>query len=157
MKVVGPLLRSHEIENGHFRLTGATWVLIAATLTLGLFPTVIGITSFTVLIVCDTFAALIGRKYGEKPFLDKSVVGTLTFAVSASAVVVVYGVVFKLPWTYWVAGAIGGLFGAIAEASSVRLNMDDNIVIPFSTALSMIGVNWMLTQFGFSSFLHLIP
>lgn len=156
LRFVGDLLRKHERDNGRFRLTGATWVLIAATLTLGVFPTIVGVTAFTVLIVSDTFAALVGRKYGEKKFLDKSAVGTATFVLTACAVVAAYGIIYAMPWTYWVAGVVGGVCGAIVEAGSVRLNVDDNIVVPFSTAITMMILDWALKAVGASSFLYLV-
>lgn len=153
---VGDLLRKHERDNGRFHLTGATWVLIAATLSLSVFPTIVGVTAFTVLIVSDTFAALVGRKYGEKKFLDKSAVGTATFVLTACAVVAVYGIIYAMPWTYWVAGIVGGFCGAVAEAGSVRLNVDDNIVVPFSTAIAMMLLDWALKVFGMPSFINLV-
>jgi len=156
-KFVGPLLRHHEALEPRFRMTGATWVLIAATLTLGLFPTIVGVTAFTILIVSDTSAALIGRRYGTTPFLDKSVVGTVAFAVSAVGVVIVYGIIYSLPSTYYIGGAISAVVSAIAEASSVRFRFDDNIAIPFSVAIVMLGVQWIGTSMGFPSFIYLLP
>ena len=157
MKTVGPLLRTHEVQHGRFRLTGATWVLIAATLSLGLFPTTVGVTAFTILIVSDTLAALIGRRYGEKRFLDKSVVGTATFAISAIGVVLVYSAIYSLPSTFIIAGCIASVIGALAEASAVRLKLDDNIAIPFSVGIVMLAIDFMFTSSGEQTFRYLIP
>ncbi len=157
MKVFGKLLRKHETVNGSFALTGATWVLIAATLTLGVFPTIVGVSAFTVLIVSDTFAALIGRRIRSRPFLDKSIAGTLTFVGTAWCVVVFFTIFYALPWTYVVAGSIGAAAAAIAEAASVRMRLDDNIAIPFSMAITMMLADRVLQFCGQQSILTLLP
>ena len=156
MKTVGPLLRQHEVENTALRLTGASWVLIAATFTLSAFPTIVGVTAFTVLIVSDTFAALIGRRIESRPFLDKSLAGSTAFAVTAVIVVAVYAIIFDMPYTYWIAGILGAFIGSVVEASSVRLRMDDNITIPFSLAITMMLVDWLANAVGSPSFIWLV-
>jgi len=157
MKTVGPLLREHELTGGKMRLTGATWVLIAATLTLGVFPTIVGVTAFTVLIVSDTFAALIGRRYGKRRFLDKSVVGSTAFAVTGFIVVAVYGSIYGMPYTFWTVGAIGAVVSSVVEAGSVRLHLDDNITIPFSFAITLMLGEWIARAVGAPSFIFLVP
>lgn len=147
MKMVGGLLRQHEKQAEHFRLTGASWVLIAATLTMWLFPTSIAVTAFTILIVSDTFAALVGRRYGRRPFLDKSFVGAVTFMITGFGVVLTYWSLYDLPSTFLWCGAIGSVVGAITEAGSTSLKVDDNISVPTS-----IGIVMWLLEFGFRSF-----
>jgi len=156
-KLVGPLLRGHERQRDRFLLTGASWVLIAAFITLAVFPTIVAVTAFTVLIVSDTFAALIGRRYGRLPFLDKSVVGTVTFIITAWVVVVFYDVVYALPWTFLLAGAVGSVVGGIIEAGSIRLRLDDNLSIPFSIAVTMMVIAWLSQVFSLPNFLDYVP
>lgn len=154
MPLLGRMLRPHEQASSKLRLNGASWVLIAALLSVVLFPKIIAITAFTILIVSDTFAALVGRKYGKRRFFDKSVVGTVAFVLTGVICVTVYGLLFPLPWTYWIAGAIGAVAGAIAEAASVRLGVDDNISIPMSVASTMWAFGalaTMLSQPDFAS------
>lgn len=157
MKYMGSLLRKHETDKTKFILTGATWVLIAATLTLGIFPPAVGVPAFTVLIVSDTFAALVGRRYGVRPFLDKSLVGTSTFIVTSWMVVAVIGSLFALPWTFWAAGCIGGTCAGIAEAAAVRTKLDDNIAIPFSMAIIMMLLEQVFLALHYPGFSSLIP
>lgn len=156
-RLVGPLLRAHEADQGKFTLTGATWVLIAATLTLGAFPTIVGVTAFTVLIVSDTSAALLGRRFGRRPFLDKSLVGTLAFAISGMAVVVFYGLLYQMPMAYLAWGAVASVVSSVVEAGSVRLHMDDNITIPFSFAVTLMLGEWTTHLMHSASFVHLLP
>lgn len=156
-RLVGPLLRAHEADQGKFTLTGATWVLIAATLTLGAFPTIVGVTAFTVLIVSDTSAALLGRRFGRRPFLDKSLVGTVAFAISGMAVVVFYGLLYQMPMAYLAWGAVASVVSSVVEAGSVRLHMDDNITIPFSFAVTLMLGEWTTHLMHSASFVHLLP
>jgi dolichol kinase len=152
--LVGPMLRPHEIASEVFRLTGASWVLIAATLTFLLFPKVISTTSFTVLIVSDTAAALIGRRYGKRRFFDKTLVGTVFFVITAVAVTIVYEQVFLVgPW-FLVSGFIASLVCGVVEAASTRLKLDDNISIPSSFALTMLAMNWLGQFLHMPTFLH---
>jgi len=137
MPLVGPLLRTHELRVDRFRLTGASWVLVAATLTFLVFPTLIGVTAFTVLIISDTFAALVGRRFGKKQFLDKSAVGTATFVVTAIGVVLVYGSIYAQPLWFYALGVLASLAAGLAEAASTRLKLDDNIFIPFTFGVVM--------------------
>lgn len=140
LSLVGPLLREHELSKDRFRLTGASWVLIAATLTFVVFPTQIAVTAFSVLIVSDTFAALIGRRFGHRGFMDKSLAGSVAFVVSALVVVASWQAVFALSVDFLVAGSVASVAAAIAEAASSRLRLDDNIAIPCTYGI----VHWLV-------------
>jgi dolichol kinase len=118
-------------------LKGATYVLVSAILCMWIFPKVIFITAFAILIVSDTSAALIGRKFGRHPFLSKTLEGALAFLVSALLVVAFAPKIEYLPLEY-VIGAIAALVGAIVESASV--GVDDNLSIPISVG----GVMWVL-------------
>ena len=153
-RLVGKMLRPHEVTAEVFRLTGASWVLIAATLTFLLFPMVISTTAFTVLIVSDTAAALIGRRFGKRRFFDKSLIGTTFFILTAIGVTAVYQSIFQAgPW-FLVSGAVASIVCGVVEAASIRLKLDDNISIPSSFALTMLAMNWLSQYLNVSSFLH---
>lgn len=152
MPLLGRMLRPHETQGQHLRLNGASWVLISALLTVIVFPKIIAVTAFTVLIVSDSFAALVGRKFGRRRFLDKSIAGSVAFSVTGVATVMVYAQVYELPWTFLLAGSAGAVAGAIAEAASVRLRLDDNLSIPLSVGGTMWGVGVMLTLLSLPDF-----
>lgn len=153
LRVFGAMLRPHERTSERFLLTGASWVLIAATLTFSLFPEVISVTAFTVLIVSDTVAALVGRRFGTRRFFDKSLVGSISFAVSAIGVVAFYGNLFTAPISFVVCGIVASVVASTVEASSTRLKVDDNLSIPFSFAITMVLLHHVVTTVGFQSFL----
>jgi dolichol kinase len=152
--LVGNMLRPHEVMQDVFRLTGASWVLIAATLTFLVFPPVISTTSFSVLIVSDTAAALIGRRFGKRRFLDKTLVGSVFFVISAFVVTCVYQQVFALDMWFLVSGLAASCVCAVVEAASIRLKLDDNISIPSSFALTMLVMNSLGGFMSMASFLH---
>lgn len=131
---LGWLLRTHEKDHKSKRLTGATYVLLSATLGTLIFPKVIIITAFAIMIVSDTVAALVGRKFGKHPFIGKSLEGTFAFFISAVAVVVLAPKVGYVPTEYLI-GVTAALLGAIVEAMSTVI--DDNFSVTFSIGAAM--------------------
>jgi dolichol kinase len=137
-RVFGFLLRKHEVDSRKKNLNGATYVLISALICVILFPKVLFITAFTILIISDTMAALIGRKFGKHRLLSKSLEGTLAFFISAIIVVFLTPKVSDLPMEY-VIGIIAAAVGAIVENISFGF-ADDNLAIPVSIGFTM----WLL-------------
>jgi len=125
----GFLLRTHERNDRGRRLTGASYVLISATICVWLFPKVIFLTAFAILIVSDSAAALVGRRLGRRPFLAKTLEGTTAFFVSALIVVGLAPKVVYSPAEY-VIGAFAALLGAVVEAAPQAV--DDNLAIPLA-------------------------
>lgn len=137
-KVFGFLLRDHEVDHKKKNLNGATYVLIAAFLGVLIFPKLLFITAFTILIVSDTSAALIGRKFGRIKFLKKSLEGTLAFFISASLVIFFTPKIGSYGAEYLI-GFIAAFIGALVENVSSGV-IDDNISIPFSIGFAMWGL-----------------
>lgn len=134
--VFGRVLRRHESDPSAKRLNGGTYVLISATLSILIFPKLIAITAFIILIVSDLSAALIGRKFGKTPFLGKSLEGSLAFFISGFAVMAVTPKIDYAAGEYAIGvGAL--LVGTIMEALPVEI--DDNISVPLSVGLAMWG------------------
>jgi dolichol kinase len=137
-KVFGFLLRDHEKDHVKKNLNGATYVLIAAAITVLIFPKVIAVSAFAILIVSDISAALIGRRFGKVKFLSKSLEGTLAFFVSACIVIIFAPKVEGLALEYLI-GFTAAFVGAIAENISFGY-ADDNLTIPLSVGITM----WVL-------------
>ncbi len=131
------MLRTHELDEKSKRLNGATNVLIAATLCVIFFPKLIVLTAFSILIVSDSFAALIGRKFGRRKFLQKSLEGSTAFFFFALLVIAVTPKVEYAPVEYLI-GAVAALAGTFAEAASLKI--DDNLSIPFSVGIVLWGL-----------------
>ncbi len=136
LRIFGSILRPHEVKK-RFALNGATCVLISAVVLVFAVPKIVMVTAFSILIISDLSAALVGRRFGKTDFLNKSLEGSLAFALTAMATVVAYGLLFNAPWTYFAVGLISAVIGAIVEGASENFIVDDNFSIPFSIAVLM--------------------
>lgn len=130
----GWLLRKHEADHGVRRLTGATNILFSAIICVLLFPKIITVNAFAILIISDITSALVGRRYGKKRFLQKTLVGATGFFVSAVIVVLVAPKVEGLPLEYGI-GVLAAAAGAVIESLSTKI--DDNISVPLGIGLVM--------------------
>lgn len=141
----GFMLRRHEVDAKKKNLNGATYVLISALICIIIFPKIFFITAFSILIISDTMAALVGRKFGRHRFLAKSLEGTLAFFISAS-VVILFTPKIEGNITEYIIGIIAAAFGAIVENISFGL-ADDNLSIPLSIGFAMwILYLWLLPE-----------
>lgn len=131
------MLRKHEQDPNSKRLNGATNVLIAASICVIIFPKLIVLTAFPILIISDSVAALFGRRFGKRKFLSKSVEGSFAFFVSALLVVYFTPKIDHTLVEYGI-GAAAALIGTIVEAGSWKI--DDNLSIPFSVGTAMLGL-----------------
>lgn len=138
VKIFGFMMRQHEMDSSKKNLNGATYVLLSAVAVVLVFPKVFVITAFTVLIISDVMAALIGRKFGKHKFLAKSLEGTLAFFISACIVVLLTPKVDG-SFTEYIIGFAAVAIGAIAENISYGW-CDDNFAIPISIGIVM----WIL-------------
>lgn len=137
----GWLLRRHEQDDTVKRLSGATNVLLSACFCVLVFPKVIMINAFAILIVSDTTSALIGRRFGKRRFFRKSLEGSIAFFVSALIVILIAPKIERLPLEY-LASVIASAVGAFVEAASTTI--DDNITIPISIGFTMWLLYWWL-------------
>ncbi len=136
-EVFGWMLRTHEYDQRKKRLSGATHVLISATLCVLIFPKLITITSFAILIISDSAAALVGRRFGKKKFLKKSLEGSVAFFCSA-LIVIAATPKFSSAAGEYVIAVIAAAIATVIEAMSVGI--DDNLSIPISVGIVM----WVL-------------
>ena len=141
-KIFGFLLRRHEVDHKKKNLNGATYVLISALICVIIFPKIFFVTAFPILIISDSSAALIGRKFGKHKFLAKSLEGTLAFFISASIVVLFTPKIENNSAEYLI-GFIAAAIGAIVENVSFGF-ADDNLSIPISISLTMWGLYLLL-------------
>ena len=137
------ILRPHERKAG--LLSGATYVLISALFCVFVFPKMLTITAFAILIVSDSASALIGRAFGRHKFIDKSREGTMAFIASAWLVVLVTPKAGPVAIEY-IIGAVAAVVGGIFEAASATLKLDDNFAVPVSIGFVMWGAYLLLTK-----------
>lgn len=125
-KLFGRMIRSHE-QNGDW--TGATYILIASCCTIALYSKPIAIAALAFIIVGDSAAALIGRRYGKHKFGRKSYEG------SAACLGATLLVAALAPGISFPVAAVGAAVATLVEAKP--LGVDDNISVPVLSGLAM--------------------
>jgi dolichol kinase len=153
--IFGKMMRPHEMH-GDYKLNGASWVLISSILCILVFPKVLTITGFSILIISDICAALVGKKIGRIAIFGKTLEGTLAFIVSAIMVVFFIGWQISAPATFFGIGIIASIVGGISELISKRINIDDNLSIPVSIGFVMWGGDLIAFHMYHISYLHLM-
>ncbi len=139
------MLREHERDPDRKLLNGATYVLASAAICIEIFPKIVTVTAFGVLIISDTAAALFGRRYGKRPFFQKSLEGATAFFVTAVIVVLVVPKVFS-PGVETIVGIAAAAVAAVIEAASIALRLDDNLSIPLSFGGTAMLLYYVLAQ-----------
>ncbi len=122
--LVSPIVRPKEARN----FTGATYILLAGCLSPLLFARPAATLGMVVIILGDTAAALVGRRWGRHPSIDnRTVEGSLAFlAASAIAGVITPGIPI-------VVGLMAAPLATLVEMFSRRV--DDNLSVPLIVGL----------------------
>lgn len=139
--VFGFMLRKHEQDANTKRLNGATNVLIAASLCVIIFPKLIVLTAFPILIISDSVAALFGRRFGKRKFLQKSAEGSTAFFLFA-LIVIAFTPKINGSIDEYLIGAAAAFVGTVVEAGSWKI--DDNLSIPLSVGVVMWGLYFIM-------------
>lgn len=129
VKVMGIVLRKYEVDVKKHFLTGGTYYAIGIFLTILLFKREVAASAILIMIICDTFAALVGKKFGKHNFWNKTIEGSLTFFILGVVIVLLTPKVTTnyLEYVYVI---IALLITTIIEA--LPFEFDDNITIPIS-------------------------
>ena len=116
------LLKSSEDS----RLTGATFLLIAACLSFLLFEKEVAIAVLLFLSLGDPVAALVGQSVPGPRIFGKSPVGTLAFILASLAVVgaLTAGGIADFRWMFLAGAVVAGL------VELAPLPLDDNLTVP---------------------------
>ncbi len=125
-RLIGPMIRPHE-KAGDF--SGATYILLTICVVVALFSKPVAVACLAFIMVGDTFAALIGRRWGRHRFGQKSWEGS--FACLASLLVVAWFTP-DLPLTI---GILGAVVATTVEA--LPWGIDDNVTVPLISGLVM--------------------
>jgi dolichol kinase len=132
------ILREHEGKKGFTKITGATYVIVAALFCVIFFSKVIAVTALSIMLICDTAAALVGRKYGRTKIGDgKSLEGCIAFITSGFIVVYVIGHLTEPPETFYFSAYLSVFAALLAELLSRKLLIDDNLSIPLIAGIIM--------------------
>lgn len=124
----GGMIREHE----RFSLLGSTYLLLAALLAIEIFPQPVAAAALGFTVLGDAFAAIVGKAWGRRRILNKSVegfLGCLTACVAWGAFLALSG---YLPWTVVLTGAV---VASLVEFLPIPL--DDNLGITLSAGYAM--------------------
>ena len=137
---IGNIMRVQEQKS----LSGATYLLIAASLSVALFSKEVAILALSVLMISDSCAALVGRKFGRIHIFDKTLEGSVSFFISG--VIVYYFLVIVCDFTLPLNISLLAIFSATMTELFVKkfCSLDDNFTIPLS-----IGLVFLLTSSTF--------
>lgn len=128
------MFRTQEAE----KLSGATYMLISALIAILIMPQPVFIIAFTIVIISDTLAALIGIRYGTRVFMGKTIEGSAAFLISAIIISIIFGVQYNLELISLIACC---LCATIAEFYSSKIRINDNLLVPL-----VYGIVWELIK-----------
>lgn len=140
-KIFGSVLRKHELEEGN--LCGASYVAIATVINFLLFKKEIAVIAFSILVISDALAAIVGRSFPSRPFFEKSIMGASAFFVSGLFVMIVCGISFGVKFWFYPFGLFSLFAVTIIESRPSLLKLDDNLTIPLSFSISMTMFDMM--------------
>lgn len=135
------IMRPHEYS-GSFRLSGISYMLLSFLITALLFSRNLTIAAWNVLVIADTAAALVGRRFGtSRNNHGKSLEGALAFFISALITILVSN--YFAPFSLTLYSAVAGCAAAaIAESHNTTIEINDNFVIPLVFASTIELVNF---------------
>ena len=114
-----------------FELSGAFWCFLGILITVQIFPKEIAIPSILILSLSDSFAALIGIKYGKIKILTKTLEGCIAFLVITIIIITIFS---DLNYFYIIPISI---LLTLIELISNRF-YNDNIIIPLASGLLLL-------------------
>jgi dolichol kinase len=121
------MLRSHEMDG---KLTGATWVMIGAVITITLFSKPVAIIALIFMSLGDTAAGLIGQRFGKHKIGDKTWEGFF------GGLIICIIIALNFPFLPLTVSLIGAISAMIMEL--IPIPLDDNFKIPLGSGAIMM-------------------
>jgi dolichol kinase len=132
-----PLLQATKIDqvfrlHENNTLSGASYMLVGALFSILIFNQTTFVTAYTILMISDTLAAIIGLSFGKHKLIgNKTIEGTLAFFISALTIALIFGASIYL-------AIIACIFTTIAELFAKKLKIDDNLLVPLSYGITLL-------------------
>lgn len=134
VKLFGKFLREKEIK-GDF--CGTSYVGVAACLCFSLFKPEFAVTSFIILTISDTLAAIFGKSLNSKEFFEKSTAGSIAFFTSGLIVMISSGIFYDVAIWFYILGTFAVFVVTMFEARPSFIKIDDNFIIPVGFCIVM--------------------
>ncbi len=87
LKFLGPVLRSHEVNNKKLFFIGGTYLVIAFLICVIIFSKPVAITSMLIIVFCDSAAAIVGKVYGKHFIKNRTLEGSAAFFITGMIVI----------------------------------------------------------------------
>ena len=144
LNIFHPFMRESERNN----LTGTTYLLIGAGITIALFPPPVALLSLFFLAISDPLASYVGILYGkDKISKNKTVQGSFAAFVSCTVISMIYFYSFDIMTErLLIGGLIAGLIGAASELITIG-KLDDNMTSPILSAFFLWGLFFIFDGF----------
>jgi dolichol kinase len=114
----GQLIREHE----EFSLMGSTYLLIGSLLAIEIFPRNIAAAAIGFTVIGDATAAMVGKRWGRRPFFKKTIEGALGGLAGCLLWAALLALTGSLSWELALAGAVTA---SLVELLPIPL--DDNL------------------------------
>ena len=124
----GPLMRDYELDG----LSGSSWFLVSAVISLALFPKTAAALGILCLAVGDPFASFVGVKWGRTKLPgNKSLEGSLALVgiCTVAGTILLVGTAGVAPLSALGLAFATAVAAAFAEALPIK-KVDDNFVVP---------------------------
>jgi len=124
---INSMLRGHEQEG---KLTGATWVMIGAVISIILFSKPVAIIALIFMSLGDTTAGLIGQRFGKHKIGDKTWEGFF------GGLIICIIIALNFPFLPLMVSLSGAITAMIMEL--IPIPLDDNFKIPLGSGAIMM-------------------
>ncbi len=124
----GEMIREHE----RLSLLGSTYLLLAALISVEVFPQPLAAAALGFTVLGDAMGALVGKAYGRHKVFNKSFEGAAGCLLACLVWAAVVTQVAHVPWHITVAGAIAGTL-----VEMLPIPLDDNLGITLAAGYTM--------------------
>lgn len=119
-------------------INGATWVLVSAALLTLIFPLRVAVPAFTVFMIGDAAAAVVGRRFGRHHWGNSP----RTMEGSAAFLLVGIGIMALFPSIAFGIGAAATVVACLVEGLPLPFN--DNLRVPMAAAATIVLLEWVV-------------
>ncbi|MBQ4106115.1 MAG: phosphatidate cytidylyltransferase [Lentisphaeria bacterium] len=125
-------------------ISGGPYVFASATMTLALFAPPIAPAAMAVMLLGDTAAALIGRRFGRhKTWNGKSWEGVIAFLAVGYLGAALFLTVCHAGTALYLCAIPGVILAAAVELFEKQLRLDDNFSIPLAVGIALLPAVWL--------------
>jgi dolichol kinase len=128
LKILGKVLREHEINNRKSLFTGGTYLVISTFFIVLIFPMPVAVCSILIICYSDSAAAIIGKPFGRIKIFNKTLEGSIAFFIVGLTIIFLTPKVSADSFEMQIA-VFSLIICTVFEIIPVKI--DDNIYLPF--------------------------